>query len=85
MGYDKDFYSYIPLWMQNKLDMKLALYRGESWFPEAWSTFRKICLTSSFRDIPDPDVFFAKAEKDITEMVASDDRDGVAFSEDLHL
>lgn len=84
MGYDKDFYYYIPLWMQNKLDLKLSLYHEESWFPKAWNTFRKICLTSSFKDIPDPDAYFTKAEKDISEMIASDD-DGVAFSEDLHL
>lgn len=84
---NKDFYSYIPLWIQNKLDMKLVIYKDEEWFEPAWNTYRKICLTVAFRDIPDPDVFFAKAEADFPNppaisLTASEDlTDDVSFEE----
>lgn len=64
--FNKDFYSYIPLWMINKLDMKLLLYGKEDWFKTAWEQFRKVVMSKPMRDIPDPDTFFALAEKDIS-------------------
>lgn len=79
---NKDFYSYIPLWMQNNLDMKILLYGNEEWFIKAWNDYRKMCLTMRRKDIQEPDVFFAKAERDFSELVSSDDI-GTAFSEDL--
>ncbi len=63
---NKDFYSYIPLWIQNKLDMKIMLYRDEPWFEYAWKAYRDVCLTTKMYDIPDPDVYFAKAEAILT-------------------
>lgn len=79
-SFNKDFYAFIPIWMQNKLDMKILLYGKEGWFSRAWDTYRKKCLTFSKDDPEDPDIFFAKAEGNKVELVASDD-DGVIFSE----
>ena len=79
-SFNKDFYTFIPIWMQNKLDMKILLYRKEEWFSRAWETYRKKCLTFSKDDLEDPDIFFAKAEGNKVELVASDD-DGLIFSE----
>ena len=61
-SYNTDFYAYIPAYMRSKLTMKTNLYGNASWFKEAWESFRKIALTSSMKDIPDPDRFFEKAE-----------------------
>ena len=46
-NFNKDFYTFIPLWIQNKLDMKILLYGKEPWFEKAWNTYRKMCLTFS--------------------------------------
>lgn len=62
----KDFYSFIPLWIRNKLDMKLLLYRREEWFETAWDEYRKMCFQSKVEDVEDPDYFFVKKEKELT-------------------
>lgn len=38
-------------------------------------------MTKPFRDIPDPDVYFAKAEKDFSLTASEDLTDGVSFAE----
>lgn len=79
---NKDFYTKIPVWIQNKLDMKVLLYRNEEWFKNAWDEYREHCLTADAKDIIDPDYFFIKKEKEFDEMKSSDD-DGVSFLEDF--
>ena len=80
---NKDFYTYIPLWIQNKLDMKILLYRNEQWFVKAWNDYRTMCMKSKQTDIEDPDYFFIKKEREYGEIKASDD-DGESFSDDLN-
>lgn len=78
--FNKDFYTYIPLWIQNKLDMKILLYRNEEWFEKAWEQYRKHCMKAKVDDVEDPDFFFIKKEKEFNELKSSDDN-GVQFSD----
>lgn len=62
--FNKDFYTYLPLWIQNILDMKILLYRDEGWFETAWNRYRDACYKVKMRDIPDPDRFFSSVENE---------------------
>lgn len=80
--FNKDFYTYIPMWIQNKLDMKVLLYRNEEWFTKAWNEYRTHCMKTKVEDIQDPDYFFITKEKEYGEIKSSDE-DGIIFSDDL--
>ena len=79
--YNKDFFSFIPKYMVNKLETKLVLYKDQDWFAEAWEKYRDIAKSVAMRDIPDPDEFFAHAEYESNSMNAIEET-GVKFSDD---
>lgn len=79
---NKDFYSFIPRWMQVKLDQIAEKYGLEDWFLSKWNEFRKIAKSVSMRDIPDPDGFFGIEETEDDVIVASDNEESIAFAEE---
>lgn len=80
--FNKDFYVFIPLWIRNKLDMKILLYRNEPWFVNGWEEYRKHCMKTRVEEVMDPDFFFIKKEKESNEMKSSEEG-GEAFTEDI--
>ena len=81
MGYNKDFYAYIPQWMERRLENIINDYGKEPWFEEEWEDYRGMCLSLPIRDIPDPLDFFGPKEEIIEENEEPED-EGVNFSED---
>jgi len=89
---NKDFYAYIPHWMETKLEKIIEKYQNEPWFEEHWNDFRAMCLALPIRNIPEPVIFFdgnettpiedkpARQEAEEKETEAEDE--GVNFSED---
>lgn len=79
---DKSFYTFIPRWMQEKLEMKILLYKNEPWFETAWNKYANICKSLPKRQIPDPDEFFEKeaSGNKSQEMYAVPSEEPVKFS-----
>ena len=72
--FNKDFYRYIPKWMEKKLETILERYSREGWFEAAWDSYRDMCMSMPLRSIPDPTVFFNNARSEEV-LVASDTED----------
>ncbi len=94
--FNTDFFSFLPKWMADKVQMKILLYKDEPWLADAVKEYGDIVKSVARRDIPDPDRFFEKYEiqhytsideVDLAKEKFSDDDAGLIFSADepLHI
>lgn len=79
--YDKGFYAYIPLYMQNELDALIKQYGGEEWFAKAYENYKTLCLYFNLSSIERPGAFFER-ERLAAQNLYANDEVGVTFSED---
>ena len=66
----KDFYIYLPVYLQNELNAKLEEYSAEEWFPAAWDMYRTHVLSTPKLHMQTPNLFFSQFIKEEPKEVA---------------
>lgn len=56
--FKKDFYAYIPKYIQNDLEEKIKKYSNENWFLEAWEAYRNHVMSYDRKHMQSPNLFF---------------------------
>ena len=57
---NKDFYTFLPKYLQRDLDKKIELYSEEEWFEDAWNKYREHCWEADKKHMESPNLFFMK-------------------------
>lgn len=57
---NKDFYTFLPKYLQRDLDKKIELYSEEEWFEDAWNKYREHCWEADKKHMESPNLFFGK-------------------------
>lgn len=63
MELKKDFYSFLPKYLQDALTKAIDIHKGKEWFEDAWNEYRQHVLHAERRHLQSPNLFFSNWEK----------------------